>query len=122
MARISKAKTGIAITAAKSPSKLKLLITNSSTSKGRYHQMLRIKPTLLARLEGLVHGPFYLVAEHALGKLCDELEAMPQGEIVILDAFKMDPTTEDADLLETYVARRVERGPRKNATIKNQKE
>ena len=96
----------------------KLIVINSSTSVGRYHQMMRIRPTLLARFQGLCVGPFYLLAEHAIEKLCDELEALPEGTLRSLNAFHMDPTPADKELMDNVPSRRkrVERGPRKGAT------
>lgn len=88
----------------------KLVVVNSSTSVGRYPQMFRIRPTLLARARGLTVGPMYLILEHALQKLCEELEAMPDGTIKSLNAFDMDPT-EDDKLME-IPRRRTERAPR----------
>ncbi|MDP2987117.1 hypothetical protein [Hydrogenophaga sp.] len=88
----------------------KLVVVNSSTSVGRYPQMFRIRPTLLARARGLTVGPMYLILEHALQKLCEELEAMPNGTIKSLNAFDMDPS-EDDKLME-IPRRRTERGLR----------
>jgi hypothetical protein len=79
----------------------KLVVVNSSTSVGRYP---------LARARGLTVGPMYLILEHALEKLCAELEAMPDGTIKSLNAFDMDPT-EDDKLME-IPRRRTERAPR----------
>lgn len=96
----------------------RLVVINSSTSVGRYHQMLRIRPTLLARVQSLTVGPFYLIAEHALERLCDELEAMEPGNLKSINAFSMDPTPADKELMDNVPSRRtrVERGPRKAAT------
>lgn len=91
----------------------KLVVVNSSTSVGRYPQMFRIRPTLLARARGLTVGPMYLILEHALQKLCEELEAMPDGTIKSLNAFDMDPTPEDK--MMNIPRRRTERGSRLDA-------
>ncbi len=91
----------------------KLVVVNSSTSVGRYPQMFRIRPTLLARARGLTVGPMYLILEHALEKLCEELEALPEGSIQSLNAFNMDPTPEDREM--DIPRRRTERGSRLDA-------
>lgn len=91
----------------------KLVVVNSSTSVGRYPQMFRIRPTLLARARGLTVGPMYLILEHALQKLCEELEAMPDGTIKSLNAFDMDPSREDQEM--DIPRRRTERGTRLDA-------
>ena len=95
----------------------RLVVINSSTSVNRYHQMLRIRPTLLARVQSLTVGPFYLIAEHALERLCDELEAMEPGNLRSINAFNMNPSAEDKELMENVPSRRqrVERGPRKTS-------
>lgn len=80
--------------------------------------MFRIRPTLLARARGLTVGPMYLILEHALQKLCEELEAMPEGTIKSLNAFDMDPTSEDKEM--DIPRRRTERGPRLEAEAKNE--
>lgn len=95
----------------------RLVVINSSTSVGRYHQMLRIRPTLLARVQALTVGPFYLIAEHALERLCADLEAMEPGTLRSINAFTMDPTPEDKEMMDNVPSRRqrVERGPRKES-------
>lgn len=113
MARTSKAELADRMTTTNP----KLVVINSSTSVNRYHQMLRIRPTLLARVQSLTVGPFYLIAEHALERLCDELEAMPEGNLRSINAFQMDPSQADKEMMENIPSRRqrVERGPRKAA-------
>lgn len=110
MPRTAKADIGKAMASTTAP---KLVVVNSSTSVGRYPQMFRIRPTLLARARGLTVGPMYLILEHALEKLCAELEAMPEGTLKSLNAFEMDPT-EDDKLME-IPRRRTERGSRQDA-------
>jgi len=108
----SKAKSDIGKAMA-STSAPKLVVVNSSTSVGRYPQMFRIRPTLLARARSLTVGPMYLILEHALEKLCKELEEMPEGTLKSLNAFEMDPTSEDREM--DIPRRRTERGSRLDA-------
>ena len=86
-------------TALNAPVKPRLVVINSSTVQGRYSQMFRVRPTLLARARTLAVGPIYLILEHALEKLLDELEAMPEGTLLSLDAHTMDPGPEDKEML-----------------------
>lgn len=96
----------------------KLVVVNSSTSVGRYPQMFRIRPTLLARARSLTVGPMYLILEHALEKLCEELEALPEGTIKSLNAFDMDPSREDQEM--DIPRRRTERGSRLDTEVKHE--
>lgn len=92
---------------------LKLVVINSSSVKDRFQQMLRIRPTVLARTRHLTVGPMYLVIEHALELLCGELEGLPKGKIRTINAFDMDPTVEDKLLLTSMPHRRNARQSRK---------
>lgn len=91
----------------------KLVVINSSTVKDRYQQMLRIRPTVLSRTRQLTVGPMYLIIEHALELLCDELERLPKGQIRTINAFDMDPSQEDKLLLTDMPHRRNARQSRK---------
>lgn len=95
----------------------KLVIVNSSTSQGRYQQMLRLRPTLLARVRELTVGPMYLIIETALEQLIKELEALPPGSIRTINAFEMDPSQEDHQMLEesSVPVRRGKRSTKKDA-------
>ena len=81
------------------PAAPKLVITNSSKSANRYPLMVRMRPSLLKRSRRLTVGPVYLLIEHALAKLLDELEAAPANQVVVLNAAHMEPDDEDRRLL-----------------------
>jgi len=115
MPRTAKSDIGKAMASTTVP---KLVVVNSSTSVGRYPQMFRIRPTLLSRARNLTVGPMYLILEHALEKLCAELEALPEGTIKSLNAFDMDPSREDQEM--DIPRRRTERGPRLEAEAKSE--
>lgn len=83
------------------PAAPRLIVLNSSTSDGRYSQMLRIRPTLLARVRSLSVGPMYIIIEKALEDLCDKLEAMPAGTMATINAAEMDPSHADREMLAT---------------------
>ena len=87
----------------------RLVVVNSSTSQGRSAVMLRVRPTILARLREVTVGPAYLIIEHALTKLMDELEALPPGTMQTINAFDMDPSKEDWALIDVVPGRRKKR-------------
>lgn len=111
MPRIGKTKIAESISATKTP---KLVVVNSSTSDGRYAQMFRIRPSLLKRAREASVGPLYLILEHALEKLLDDLDQLPSGTLRTINAFDMDPSVEDRELLDKIPRRRVERTSRKD--------
>ena len=87
----------------------RLVVVNSSTSQGRSAVMLRVRPTILARLREVTVGPAYLIIEHALTRLMDDLEALPPGTMQSLNAFDMDPSPEDWALIDVVPGRRKKR-------------
>lgn len=95
----------------------RLVVVNSSTSEGRYQQMLRLRPTLLARVRELTVGPMYIIIEVALEQLVRDLEALPAGTMRTVNAFEMDPSQEDREMMDKSAVpvRRVKRGTRKDA-------
>lgn len=84
----------------------KLWVRGSSVLTGRRSTLLRVRPTLVKRLESNSYGPLYLLIEHAIEKLCDELEAAPEGSVVTLDAEAMNPTREDIEIVEASERKR----------------
>lgn len=68
--------------------------------------MLRLRPTLLNRVREGTVGPLYLIIEHALTKLMDDLEAMPEGTMRSINAFDMDPSQQDWAMLDQLPSRR----------------
>ena len=113
MPRTSKADVGQAMATA-AP---RLVVVNSSTSVGRYQQMLRLRPTLLARVRELTVGPMYIIIEAALEQLVKDLEALPAGTMRTINAFEMDPSQADREMMDQSAVpvRRVKRGTRKDA-------
>lgn len=95
----------------------RLVVVNSSTSEGRYQQMLRLRPTLLAKVRELTVGPMYIIIEAALEQLVKDLEALPPGTMRTINAFEMDPSKEDREMMDKSAVpvRRVKRGTRKDA-------
>lgn len=98
MPRIAKESLAQELSSSAAP---RLIVLNSSTSDGRYSQMLRVRPTLLARVRSLSVGPMYIIIERALEELCDRLEAMPEGTMATIDASRMDPSHADREMLAT---------------------
>jgi hypothetical protein len=84
----------------------KLWVRGSSVLTGRRSTLLRIRPTLVQRLEAQSYGPLYLLLEHAVERLCEELEAAPEGSVKTLDAEAMNPSREDIELVEATERKR----------------
>lgn len=57
----------------------RLVVQGASSLAWRGQTLLRIRPSLMAEVKSFCVGPTYLVIEHALEKLLDELKAMPEG-------------------------------------------
>ncbi len=57
----------------------RLVVQGTSSLAWRGQTLLRIRPSLMAEVKSFCVGPTYLVIEHALEKLLDELKAMPEG-------------------------------------------
>ena len=99
------------ITASKKKGLPKLWVRGSSVLTGRRATLLRIRPTVVARLEAQSYGPLYLLIEHALTELCERLEAMPDGQTITLEAEEMNPTPEDKEVLEAEAAKKARAKP-----------
>lgn len=113
MPRTAKADIGKAMSTA-TP---RLVVVNSSTSEGRYQQMLRLRPTLLAKVRELTVGPMYIIIEVALQELVKQLEELPAGTMRTVNAFDLDPSQADREMMDKSAVpvRRVKRGTRKDA-------
>ena len=57
----------------------RLVVQGASSLAWRGQTLLRIRPSLMAEVKSFTVGPTYLVIEHALEKLLDELKAIPAG-------------------------------------------
>ena len=57
----------------------RLVVQGASSLAWRGQTLLRIRPSLMAEVKSYTVGPTYLVIEHALEKLLDDLKAMPDG-------------------------------------------
>jgi len=84
----------------------KLWVRGSSVLTGRRSTLLRIRPSLVARLEAQSYGPLYLLIEHAVEELCAKLEAAPEGSVQTLDAEAMNPSVEDVQMVEASERKR----------------
>ena len=105
MARVSKADVLREIK--NKASTKKLIIAGSSVStKGRVTTLMKIRPSLLERLDELCLGPTYLILEYAVQGLVDKLENTVEGTKWTLDAADFDPTPADLEKVAAMVARR----------------
>lgn len=86
----------------------KLMIMGSSVLDGRKATLLRIRPTVVKRLESVAYGPLYLLIEHALTELCDRLEKEEDGRMLTIDAQEMNPISEDKDIIRAETRARDE--------------
>lgn len=113
MARVSKADVIAEIENAESIKRL--IISGSSVStKGRVTTLLKVRPSLLRRVDELCLGPTYLILEHALEELIEKLEAIPQGLKQAVKAAKLDPSDEDIAEVEAMHTRREAEGRQVN--------
>lgn len=103
MARIS-AKETLAALKGDNPPKLAILGSARAT-EGRTHVLMKIRPSTVHRIQAVALGPMYLILEHALMKLCDELEATPPGLLRTIDAASFNASPEDIAEVEAAKAR-----------------
>lgn len=93
MARISAKET---LDALKSSNPPKLAIVGSAKATvGRTHFLMKLRPSTLKRLQAVALGPQYLLQEYAVLRLCEELEAIPQGMVRTIDAASFNASPED---------------------------
>lgn len=113
MARVSKAQVRAEI---ENPaSTKKLIISGSSISTvGRVTTLMKVRPSLLRRVEGLCLGPTYLLLELALEELCESLETLPPKAKRTLAAASFDPSPEDIAEVEAMHTRREAEGRQVN--------
>lgn len=115
MARISAKET---LEALKSGNPPKLAIVGSArATEGRTHFLMKLRPSTLKRLQAVALGPQYLLQEYAVLRLCEELEAQPQGMVRTLDAAMFNASPEDIAEVEA-AQNRVLPGRRVNRTKK----
>ena len=67
------------LTGAQLAAQPRLVVQGASSLAWRGQTLLRIRPSLMAEVKSYTVGPTYLVIEHALEKLLDDLKAMPDG-------------------------------------------
>lgn len=115
MARISAKET---LDALKSSNPPKLAIVGSAKATvGRTHFLMKLRPSTLKRLQAVALGPQYLLQEYAVLKLCEELEALPQGLVRTVDAELFNASPEDIAEVEA-AKNRVLPGERVNRSRK----
>ena len=103
MARIS-AKETLAALKGDNPPRL-AIIGSAKATEGRTHVLMKIRPSTVHRVHAVALGPMYLILEHALMKLCDELESMPPGMVRTIDAAIFNASPEDIAEVEAAKAR-----------------
>lgn len=87
------------------PANPKIVVAGQSVTTGRMPTLLRIRPTLVKRVREQSVGPLYLIIEHALERLLDEV-AKPNAKVVHVPGYAMSPTTEDVEMLKSARATR----------------
>ena len=113
MARVSKADV---IAELENPNSVKKLIISGSSisTMGRVTTLMKVRPSLLRRVEGLCLGPTYLLLELALEELCESLEALPPKTKRSVAASSFDPSDEDIAEVEAMHTRREAEGRQVN--------
>jgi hypothetical protein len=106
MTRISAAETLAALNQEVAP-KL-VIIGHSISGKGRTSTMLRVRPTVMARLERVAVGPTYLLCEIALLEMIDRLEKAQPGELRVVRAETFNPSKEDLEMIAAAEDRKLE--------------
>ena len=92
----------------------KLVFLGHGSMTGRAPSLLKIRPSLWAKLEnlGVVGGGNYMLVELGLQLLIAQLEAQPEGEITVIRAETLAVTDEDIQLLKAAGKEQV-KAPRK---------
>ena len=113
MARVSKADV---INELENPNSVKKLIISGSSisTMGRVTTLMKVRPSLLKRVEKICLGPTYLILEMALEELCDSLEALPPKAKRSVAAAAFDPSDEDIAEVEAMHIRRQAEGRQVN--------
>lgn len=93
MARIS-AKQTLEALKSKNPPKL-VIVGSAKATEGRTHTLMKIRPSTLRRLQAVALGPVYLLLEHAMLRLVEELEQVPDGMTRTIDAATFNASDED---------------------------
>ena len=89
------------------------IVGHSKSGPGRVSVLLRVPATLQARMDRLAVGPSYLLYIRAMEEFLKRLEAMPKGDIQIVDAETFNPTQADLTLAEQLEAAKPPRATRK---------
>ncbi len=72
-----------------SASSLRLVVYGQGSTENRGATLLRLSDRLREELAEVAQGQLYLVIEHALRKLIDDLNALPPGQITTINAADM---------------------------------
>lgn len=113
MARVSKADVDAEL-ATRPPKKKLVIYGNSVSTQGRITTLMKIRPSLMRRVESLVLAPTYLTLELALEELCDSLEQLPEKARRTIIASDFDPTAEDIAEVEAMHLKRETEGRQAN--------
>lgn len=103
MARISARETLEALKS-KNPPKL-AIIGSAKATEGRTHTLIKIRPSILRRLQGVALGPVYLLLEYSMLRLVEELEQVPNGMTKTIDAATFNASPEDIAEVEAAKGR-----------------
>jgi hypothetical protein len=72
-----------------SPTSLRLVVYGQGTTDNRSPTLLRLSDRIREELGEVAQGQLYLVIEHALRRLIDDLKAMPAGQMTVINAADM---------------------------------
>lgn len=89
------------------------IVGHSKSGPGRVSVLLRVPATLQARMDRLAIGPSYLLYIRAMEEFLKRLEAMPRGDLQIVDAETFNPTPADLELAEQLEAAKPPKPTRK---------
>ena len=89
------------------------IVGHSKSGPGRKSVLLRVPVSLQTRMDKLTIGPSYLLYIRAMTEFLDRLEAMPRGDLQIVDAETFNPSPEDLQLAQQLEAAKPARATRK---------
>lgn len=72
-----------------SPTSLRLVVYGQGTTDNRSPTLLRMSDRIREELGEVAQGQLYLVIEHALRRLIDDLKALPPGQMTVINAADM---------------------------------
>lgn len=74
------------------PSSLRLVVYGQGSTENRGPTLVRLDEGLREELTEVAQGQLYLLIEHALRKLIDDLKSRPAGQLQVIDAATMPAT------------------------------